>query len=149
MDPRDELIQRDDLDQDDSTIDLVTGLVNDTRELLGAHVSAARLEIKDELRELARSVKKAVAGAVIGGVGAILLGFAISFVLVALGLPVWAAHGIVALVAIGAAVALGLMARTKADGVPEREIARTVHDARWIAKRARAAAREDGTGQPH
>lgn len=143
----------DDLERSDgSTLGLVSGVVNDMRELVSAHVSAARLEIKDELRQLTKSMKKAVAAAVIGGVGAILIGLALGWLLVDAGLPAWAGHGIVGVLAATVAVVLGLAAKNQAkdnDGIPEREIERARHDARWVAKRARAAAQDDGRPSTH
>ena len=128
-----------------STMELVGGLVKDTRELVTAHVSAAKLEVKDELGQLASGITHALVAAVLFGVGAMLSGIAIAQALVELvGLAGWLAYTIVALTAVVVAVSFLIYARRKAadaDGVPEGQIERIKHDARWLADRASDSAR--------
>jgi uncharacterized membrane protein YqjE len=139
-------------DHDPGTLDLVSGLVGDIRELAGAHLSAARLEVRDELRDLVRAIQRAAIAAVAIGVAAMLIGTGLAMLLVEqVGLAGWASFGIVGLAFALVATGFALWARSAAsdaDGVPDREIQRTAHDARWIAKRARAAAQDPGTYAP-
>jgi hypothetical protein len=136
-----------DTDREAGTLGLVSGLVNDVRELAGAHMSAARLEVRDELRSLVTAFKSAAFAAV--GIGV-----AVSLICVALALLLyeetelagWASFGIVGLASAALAVVLGIraaVAARDADGVPDRELKRAAHDVRWMAKRARAAASDD------
>lgn len=128
-----------------STMDLVGGLVKDTRELVGAHVSAAKLEVKGELQQLGAGLKHAAISAVLFGVGAMLSGIAIAQALIELvGLAGWLSYTLVALAAVGAAVGFLLYARRRAadaDAVPDDQIARMKHDAQWLARRASDTAR--------
>jgi hypothetical protein len=129
-----------------STMELVGGVVKDTRDLVEAHVSAAKLEVKDELSQMAGSLKSAAISAVLLGVCSILVGLAGAEALVYFAaMPSWGAHAIVALIAAAIGVVFALRARKTnkdADGVPERQLARAAHDARWVAKRAGAAAQQ-------
>jgi hypothetical protein len=134
---------------DEGTLDLVGGLVGDLRDLATAHVSAARLEVRDELRDLIRAIRGAAIAAVAIGVAAMMIGTGAAMLLVEVaGLAGWASFGIVGLVFALIATAFAVRAKVAAkdaDGVPDRELQRAAHDARWVAKRARARASGEAT----
>lgn len=85
--------------RDESTTDLLGGLLADAKDLVSAHGEQLKLEVKSEVATLTDTIKLtgiAIAAVVIAG---LLLSQALSLGLVALtGLPPWAAYAIVGVV---------------------------------------------------
>lgn len=77
------------------TIDLVSGIVDDARDLVGAHVDGLREDISSRLAVLTSML--IAAGVFV--VTALLLGLALAASIVAMGAPWWLALWIVTLVA--------------------------------------------------
>src|SRR5262245_1346767 len=78
--------------------ELVQGVIHDAREMATAEVKKLGAKARYVGQEVGGDVKLAGVAAVVGNVAAILFGQALGFVLVALGLPAWAAFGIIAVV---------------------------------------------------
>jgi hypothetical protein len=87
--------------RDDDAGDLITGVIHDARELAVAEVD----KIKAELKAVGQSAKVAGVGLGFLITAAVLLGQALGFGLVALGLPAWAAFAILAAVTLICGVA--------------------------------------------
>lgn len=78
--------------RDDDAGDLITGVLQDARELAVAEVD----KIKAEVKEVGHKAKVAGIGLGFLITAAVLLGQALGFGLVALGVPAWAAFAILA-----------------------------------------------------
>jgi putative superfamily III holin-X len=97
-------------------IDLLSGIVDDTRDLIGAHVEVLRDEMTTRLATLGSTLSATLIAIAVFVVTAILLSLAIAASIVALGATWWEALWIVTLVAGSIGVAFVLRARTKARG---------------------------------
>jgi hypothetical protein len=84
--------------RDEQPKELMSGVLNDARDLIIAEIDKWKAEAISELKNVGEQVKIASVGFLILAVGAGLFGAAIAFGLVALRLPPWAAFGIVAIV---------------------------------------------------
>ena len=78
--------------RDDDAGDLITGVISDARELAVAEVD----KLKAEISQVGRKAKIAGIGLGFMIAAAVLLGQALGFGLVALGVPAWAAFAILA-----------------------------------------------------
>lgn len=116
---------------------LVTGIVSDTGDLLGAHVDSIRNEIKEGLADLRDRTKAIVMAAAVLIAAEIVVAIALGLTLVRAGLPAWIAFWIVGAVLLAVGVALFLRARRSAgDGDPAQALRRAKSDATWLAGRA-------------
>ena len=97
--------------RDANVPDLVTGVVNDMRELVEAHVDSLRSDLGDRLVDLGAAIRSWLIALCVAIVTIVLIGLAIAASLVQLGLPVFAALWLVAAISIGAVVALVYRAR--------------------------------------
>jgi hypothetical protein len=79
---------------DEPPAELISGVLNDARDLATAEIDRLKAEVKD----VGDQVKIASAGFLILTVGAVLMGVAVALGLAALGVPAWLAFGIVAIV---------------------------------------------------
>lgn len=123
--------------QKSSVSNLVSGIVSDTGDLLGAHVDSIRNEIKEGLGDLRDRLQAFVVAAVVGLLAAIIIAFALGFTLVRLGLPTWAAFWIVGGVLLAVSAGFILRARKASiDADPGRALRRAKKDATWLADRA-------------
>lgn len=125
--------------RDDSVSNLVSGIVSDTGDLLGAHVASIRNELSEGLADLRDRTRATVlvAAAMIAASIMVLLAIAVS--LVALGLAPWIAYWIVAALAAGILVVMvrrAANATKHAAGDPAKALERAKHDAAWLADRA-------------
>lgn len=120
--------------------DLVSGILSDTTDLLGAHVDAIRNELTQGLADLRDRMIAMVLAAAVGIAAAVAVIMALAVTLVTLGLQPWAAHWIVAGVAlIGLALVVRRAKKQKtgsAGGDPGAAVARAGQDAAWLADRA-------------
>lgn len=106
---------------DPSVYELVGSVSRDISKLLSAHIELA----KAELRESATSAAAAGAMFIVAGVfsflGFVFLLVTLAYVLVQLGLPVWAGFGIVTLLLYIVAVVLALIGRSQAKKIKSPE----------------------------
>ena len=104
---------------------LIAAAVADLQRLIRAQVQLAKLELQQTGREAAKTSILLVGALVMGGTGALFLLVTLAYVLVALGLPVWAGFGIVTLVLFIVAAVLGLLGKKESAKIkgPERTIA--------------------------
>ena len=100
------------------TLDLVTGIVDDARDLVGAHVEALREDMSARLTILGATLTSLLIAIGVFVVTALLLGLAIATSLAALGVPWWLALWIVTLAAAAIGVAFVFRARSKARPAP-------------------------------
>jgi hypothetical protein len=121
-------------------VELLRGAVGDARDLAIAHLDGMRLEAREELGHLKKAAKLSAVAIASCSVAALVLAGAATQAL-QLVMPSWAAHLIVAIVLGGAgAIAFTVMKREKdIDLVPEKELAKTARDAKWVARRTREA----------
>jgi hypothetical protein len=118
-----------------STPELFSGLLSDVKELAAGHAGRMRGEIGDEFKNLKRMMMIVGASVGVAVVGALLIGHALAYALVAIGLPVWAGYltATIVLVGGGLLVLVRLPASKKdADLVPEESIDKLEQDMRQI-----------------
>lgn len=126
--------------RDASVSDLVSGIVSDTGDLLGAHVESIRNELSEGLSDLRDRILSAVLAAAAAIVASTMVLIAVAVSLIAVGLAPWIAYWIVAAVAV---IALALMIRRAAKpkqgrtaGDPVEALQRAKNDASWLADKA-------------
>lgn len=104
---------------------LITSAIADLQRLVKAQIELAKLELAGSAQAAAKTGGLITGALVMAGVGGLFLLVTIAYVLVALGLPVWAGFGIVTLFLFIVAVVLGLLGRASAKKItaPERTIA--------------------------
>jgi hypothetical protein len=127
----------------ESTVQLLGGLIGDAKDLAIAHLDGLRLEVKGEFRELKTATALAAAAAAAFAVGAMLAAFAIVHaVWTYTALPQWASYGVIAAICFAVGVAV-LVARKRrggdADLIPENGLLRMKRDAKFVATRAQDA----------
>jgi len=86
-----------DTGRDASLTQLVTGIINDTEELLKQQLHLVKVEVKNDVKGYISASVPMIIGAVAAFIGAVVLAFAFAHALVAIWptLPVWAAYLIV------------------------------------------------------
>lgn len=122
-----------------SVKELVTGIVSDTRDLVGAHVDQIRRESKESVEDLGDSLRAAALAGAAMVVTLVAVSHALAITMIALGLVAWAAYWLVALLAGGLAAAMLMRARANAKskrGRPAAALERATSDASWVAERA-------------
>jgi hypothetical protein len=127
---------------EETTPDLIRGLVGDARELALAHVEGMKLELRREMAELRTASWRAALAIAVFTLGAILVAFgAVQALWMYTPLPQWAAFLILAAVfiAVGVVALKTLPARRDMDLVPEEQLDKASTDARWLARRTRDA----------
>ena len=104
---------------------LIAAAVTDLQRLVKAQIALAKLELQQSGRAAGKTGILLVGALSMAAMGGIFLLVTIAYVLVALGLPVWAGFGIVALVLFIAAAILGLLGKKESAKIkgPERAIA--------------------------
>lgn len=124
---------------------LIAAAVADLQRLIRAQVQLAKLELQQTGREAAKTSILLVGALVMGGTAALFLLVTIAYVLVALGLPVWAGFGIVTLVLFIVAAVLGLLGKKESEKIkgPERTIAQ-IEQTKAMLSRGSAAPTDAG-----
>ena len=104
---------------------LVAAAVADLQRLIRAQIQLAKLELQQTGTEAAKTSILLVGALTMAATGGLFLLVTIAYVLVALGLPVWAGFGIVTLALFVVAAVFGLLGRRQAKRIkgPERTIA--------------------------
>ncbi|RPJ56963.1 MAG: phage holin family protein [Acidobacteria bacterium] len=122
----------------ESFASLLSGAINDIRELFRQEISLARVEIRDEMANLKSAVIKLSAAAVALLLGALLLLTALSRGLAVLfDMPIWAGFAIVGgLLAIVGGVLLAVAwPNLRAIGpVPERTVRTLKENVEWVKR---------------
>jgi len=99
------------------TVELMSGIVEDARDLVGAHVEALRDDMSDRLATLGATLASMLIAIGVFVVTAVLLCLAVAASLVAIGTPWWVALWSVTLAAGAIGVGFVMRARAKARAV--------------------------------
>jgi hypothetical protein len=102
---------------DNSIRGLIGSVTADAKKLASAQAELAKMELRGTSQEAGSAGGMFAGAAVLGGLGGLFLLVTLAYVLVALGLPVWAGFGIVTLVLFIVAAILGLIGRSRAKHV--------------------------------
>lgn len=103
---------------------LIKSVTVDGQRLAKAQAELARTEIKSSQKEATATGGMFIGAAAAGGLGGIFLLVTIAYVLVALGLPVWAGFGIVTLVLFIVAAILGALGKKRAKSIEGLKVAK-------------------------
>jgi hypothetical protein len=127
--------------------DLFRGLKNLARE----HIEEVKIERAEEKEKVRRAPLQIGLAAGLTLIGAILAAETLALVLVALGLPMWAGHAIIAAILLVVGVILLKRAPKPADldTVPESAIKRIGHDIKELAQEVRHEVRGDHRATAH
>jgi hypothetical protein len=106
---------------DVDTVELVTGIVEDARELVAIHVEALREDLSVRVGALGATLTSLLTAVAVFVVMAVLLGMAGAASLAELGVPWWAALWIVSFAVGAIGVWFGLRARTKAHEITKEK----------------------------
>ncbi len=104
--------------------ELVKSVSTDTQQLMKAQMELLQTEVKQTEKGVSKTAGLLIGAAVAGAIGAIFLLVTIAYVLVALGLPVWAGFGIVTLILLIVAAILGAVGRKRAKEVQGVQLAK-------------------------
>jgi uncharacterized membrane protein YqjE len=108
-----------------SVANLVRGIIDDVQILTKQQFQLLKQEMKEDSTKTVQAALPLVAGAVVCLVGLVILGHALAWILIALGLPAWASYLIVGAVITGAGVGLVFagMAKFKTfNPLPDRSL---------------------------
>ncbi|MFM2438511.1 MAG: hypothetical protein RLZ55_1330 [Actinomycetota bacterium] len=111
-------------DQQQSIAQLVTSATTDIKSLVSDQVELTKAEVRQTAQTAGKTFGLLGAAAFVGVLFIVFLLVTIAYVLVAVGLPVWAGFGIVALVLLIVAAILGFMGKKRAEGIkgPEKSV---------------------------
>ena len=131
-----------DVQQKTTIPSLFAAVIDDARDLAVGHLERMQRETTGELKNLKHALARTAVAVSIVVVGAVLSGHAITYGLVALGLPPWASYAITAVVAV--AVGLFLLSRWPKDSkdldlVPEEAIASLQRDVQRVKDAAQSS----------
>lgn len=102
---------------DPSVKELVTSAAHDISTMVSAQFELAKAEIRASAKQAGAAFGLIAAASALAGAAGLFLLVTIAYVLVALGLPIWAGFGIVTLVLFIIALILGLVGVRKAKKV--------------------------------
>ncbi len=124
---------------------LVSGIFQDTINLISKELTAARLEVRDELDKTKSTVLLISLGAGALMVGSIFLGHMLAHLLQKMtGFELWACYAFIgtALVPVGIIVLYLARRRARATSlIPKESVENAKEDARWITRRVKSDAR--------
>lgn len=126
--------------KNEPTKDLVTGVLADVKDLAAGHLGNIKDEIGDELSNLKAYMLRIAVAVGIVVVGAVLVGETLATGLAALGLPLWAGHGLAAVIMLGiGSLIIKRMPGSKKnmDLVPEQSVEKLGDDLRDVAQAVR------------
>ena len=116
------------------TVELMSGIVEDARDLVGAHVEALRDDMSNRLATLGATLASMLIAIGVFVVTAVLLCLAVAASLVAIGTPWWLALWIVTLTAGAVGVGFVMRARAKARAVEQSVVAATARARADVAR---------------
>ena len=125
--------------------DLFRQLAQDSATLVRQEMALAKAELRDNVKSVARDTAKIAVGAVLAGVGALVL---VAFLVLLLGDAVgeyWAGALIVGIlfVAIGAFLVMNAMKRLKQDSItPEQTLQTLKEDKQWLQSEMKQVRRD-------
>jgi Putative Actinobacterial Holin-X, holin superfamily III len=132
-----------------SLAQLLTGIVNDAKELWRQELALAKHEIREDLRKTKTAMLSLGIGIGVAAIGGLLLILMLVHLLNALaGLPLWACYGIVGGVfAImgGVLLLIGKNTIARIDVVPQQTVETMKENVQWI----REQVTPDGTSKAH
>jgi hypothetical protein len=123
-------------------VEVVEAIIDDLRDLVGAHVDALREDTSARFANLGNAIASTLLAFSITVVTALLTGIALALTLVAVGLPAWAAFWIVAACAALAGLALIRRVRRKAretGAMASKAFDSVKNDIAWISDHADTA----------
>ncbi|MGZ8393372.1 MAG: phage holin family protein, partial [Nitrospira sp.] len=112
-----------------------SSVIADLRRLVAQELQLAKHEMQQELRKLVKAAIQAGVAAVLGLLALILLCLTLVYVLHSLGLSLWASYGLVALLALAGAGALGYLVVKLGSSLrlwPFRTVQTLKEDFQWI-----------------
>jgi Putative Actinobacterial Holin-X, holin superfamily III len=123
-----------------SLAQLLSGIVNDAKELLRQELALAKHEIREDLRKTKTAMLSLGVGIGVAAIGGLLLIIMLVHLLNALaGLPLWACYGIVGGLLIIVGGVLLLIAKNtiaRIDVVPPQTVETMKENVQWIKERA-------------
>src|SRR5215831_9611494 len=123
-----------------SLAQLLTGIVNDAKELMHQELALAKHEIREDLRKTKTAVLSLGMGIGVAAIGGLLLILMLVHLLHALaGLPLWACYGIVGGVLAMIGGVLLLIAKNtiaRIEVVPQQTVETMKENVQWIKERA-------------
>ena len=116
---------------------MVKGVTEDISALLRGEIELVKTELRDTAKTAASGGGMLVAAGVIAFLGVIFLLLTLAWVLVQLGLPIWAGFGIVTLLLVIAAAVLFVVGRKQLESVkaPERSPASIAKTAAVLSRK--------------
>jgi len=109
---------------DPTVRELITTATSDVSNLLSAQVELAKAEVKQSANKAVEGISMLVVAAVIAFLGVVFLLVTIAYVMVQLGLPIWAAFGIVTLVLFILAAIFAMIGKKRVKKVKGPELAK-------------------------
>jgi len=123
-----------------SLAQLLTGIVNDAKELLRQELALAKHEIREDLRKTKTAMLSLGIGVGVAAIGGLLLILMLVHLLNALaGLPLWACYGIVGglfLIMGGVLLLIAKNTIARIDVVPPQTVETMKENVQWIKERA-------------
>ena len=115
---------------------LVFGIIADIRDLFVKEITAARLELKEDLRSMAAAALLLGAGLGVAGIGSLLLAIMLVYLLAAVfPLSLWMAYGLVGIGFLALGLALLYRVKRRAatiDMLPRETTQAAKKDVQWI-----------------
>lgn len=128
-----------DANRNEGIVELIRGIFQDARTILGKEFLAAKLEIKEEFIQLLKASISLIVGVFILAISAVLLTFMLVFLLVEYAsLALWMSLGIVGLtyLVIGAVVVfVGKKAASDVNPVPHHTLRGAKEDMRYLTRK--------------
>jgi hypothetical protein len=123
-----------------SLAQLLTGIVNDAKELMRQELALAKHEIREDLRRTKAAMLSLGIGIGVAAIGGLLLILMLVHLLNALaGLPLWACYGIVGglfLIIGGVLLLIAKNTISRIDVVPQQTVETMKENVQWIKERA-------------
>jgi uncharacterized membrane protein YqjE len=127
-------------ENNESIIHLIRSILQDTLALSAKEITAAKLEIKQEVAKALKSGISLVAGGLILAIGFVLLSLMFVFILTSYtSLPLWASLGIIGVVYFilgGVVIWAGAQKAGQVKALPTESLQSTKQDVRYIAEQA-------------
>jgi Putative Actinobacterial Holin-X, holin superfamily III len=132
-----------------SLAQLLTGIVNDAKELMRQELALAKHEIREDLRKTTKAMLSLGVGIGVAAIGGLLLILMLVHLLNALaGLPLWACYGIVGglfLIMGGVLLLIAKNTIARIDVMPPQTVETMQENVQWIRERATP----DATSKAH